>query len=52
MINLPPELYTRVTQDNDVWIVVVQISPTLAICAREVDVNTGSDRVTLVLMEI
>ena len=52
MINLPQDTYTRITVDNDIWIVVYVISATIAICVREVDVNGGASAVPLVLMEI
>ena len=52
MINLPEDTYIRVVKDNDTWIVVQQLSPTIALCVREVDVNGGASTIPIVLMEI
>lgn len=52
MINLPEDTYIRVVKENDTWIVVQQISPTIALCVREVDVIGGATIISVVLMEI
>lgn len=52
MITLPQDTYNRITVGNDVYIVVYNISPTIVLCVREVDVNGGASAVPVVLMEI
>lgn len=52
MIALPVNEYTRIVIKDDTWIIVYQISPTIALCVRESDVQGGADFVNVILMQI
>jgi hypothetical protein len=52
MIILPEETYPRVVVDGDNWVVIQQLTPTVAICVREIDINGGADKVNLVVLEL